>query len=160
MVSRKVFAGNLRAERRTKKVGSGIEFADHRRYAMGDDFRYIDWNLYGRLDKLLLRLFEEQEDLHIYILLDASVSMRIGDPVKLDYASQVAAALCYVGLANLDRVSIIPFTSQLQNERLPSARGKARIFKVFDFLNNLGPGGETNLGASLKTFVGQTKRRG
>ena len=57
MVSRKVFAGNLRAERRTRKVGSGLEFADHRTYARGDDFRYIDWNLYGRLDKLLLRLF-------------------------------------------------------------------------------------------------------
>ena len=70
MVSRKVFAGNLRAERRTRKVGSGIEFADHRTYARGDDFRYIDWNLYGRLDKLLLRLFEEEEDLHIYILVD------------------------------------------------------------------------------------------
>ena len=78
LVSRKVFAGNLRAERRTRKVGSGIEFADHRTYARGDDFRYIDWNLYGRLDKLLLRLFEEEEDLHIYILLDASASMRWG----------------------------------------------------------------------------------
>ena len=80
MVSRKVFAGNLRAERRTRKVGSGIEFADHRTYARGDDFRYIDWNLYGRLDKLLLRLFEEEEDLHIYILVDCSDSMAIGQP--------------------------------------------------------------------------------
>ena len=75
LVSRKVFAGNLRAERRTRKVGSGIEFADHRTYARGDDFRYIDWNLYGRLDKLLLRLFEEEEDLHIYILVDVSDSV-------------------------------------------------------------------------------------
>ena len=78
MVSRTVFAGNLRAERRTRKVGSGIEFADHRTYARGDDFRYIDWNLYGRLDRLLLRLFEEEEDLHIYILVDCSDSMSIG----------------------------------------------------------------------------------
>ena len=78
MVSRKVFAGNLRAERRTRKVGSGIEFADHRTYSRGDDFRYIDWNLYGRLDKLLLRLFEEEEDLYIYILVDVSDSMSIG----------------------------------------------------------------------------------
>src|SRR5512141_819144 len=87
MVSRKVIAGNLRAERRTRKVGSGIEFADHRTYARGDDFRYIDWNLYGRLDKLLLRLFEEDEDLHIYILVDVSDSMSIGSPLpKLHYA--------------------------------------------------------------------------
>jgi len=82
MVSRKVFAGNLRAERRTRKVGSGIEFADHRTYARGDDFRYIDWNLYGRLDKLLLRLFEEEEDLYIYILVDVSDSMAIGTPLS------------------------------------------------------------------------------
>ena len=78
MVSRKVFAGRLRAERRTRKAGSGIEFADHRDYAPGDDFRYIDWNVYGRLDKLLLRLFEEEEDLHIYILVDVSDSMAFG----------------------------------------------------------------------------------
>ncbi len=160
IVSKKVFAGRIRAERRTRKVGAGIEFADHRKYSAGDDFRYIDWNIYGRLDRLLLRLFEEQEDLHIYILLDASVSMRIGDPVKLDYASKIAAALCYIGLANLDRVSIVPFSAQLHREQLPSARGKARIFKVFDFLSGIEPVGQTSLEASLKTFVAQTKRRG
>jgi uncharacterized protein (DUF58 family) len=71
LVSKKLFAGHIRAERRTKKVGSGIEFADHRDYTLGDDFRYIDWNIYGRMDKLLLRLFEEEEDLSIYMLLDA-----------------------------------------------------------------------------------------
>lgn len=160
IVSKKVFAGRIRAERRTRKVGAGIEFADHRKYSAGDDFRYIDWNIYGRLDRLLLRLFEEQEDLHIYILLDASVSMRIGDPVKLDYASKIAAALCYIGLANLDRVSIVPFSAQLHREQLPSARGKSRIFKVFDFLSGIEPVGQTSLEASLKTFVAQTKRRG
>lgn len=114
MVSRKVFSGNLRAERRTRKVGSGIEFADHRTYARGDDFRYIDWNLYGRLDKLLLRLFEEEEDLYIYLLIDVSDSMAIGNPLpKLHYAMQVGAALAYVGLANLDRVALIPFAGRL-----------------------------------------------
>ena len=133
MVSRKVFAGNLRAERRTRKVGSGIEFADHRTYARGDDFRYIDWNLYGRLDKLLLRLFEEEEDLHIYILLDCSKSMKIGSPLKLHYAMQVTAALTYIGLGNLDRVAIIPFGDRIM-DRLPPSRGKNRIFRVFQFL--------------------------
>src|SRR5258707_13631476 len=126
MVSRKVFSGNLRAERRTRKVGPGIEFADHRTYARGDDFRYIDWNLYGRLDKLLLRLFEEEEDLYIYILVDVSDSMSIGSPLpKLHYAMQVGAALTYVGLANLDRVAIIPFGDKLI-DRLPLSRGKNR----------------------------------
>ncbi len=160
LVSRKVFAGNLRAERRTRKVGSGIEFADHRTYARGDDFRYIDWNLYGRLDKLLLRLFEEEEDLHIYILIDVSDSMAIGAPLpKLHYAMQVGAALTYVGLANLDRVSILPFAGKLLG-RLPPSRGKNRIFRAFDFLRNCDIGGKTELAECMKTFVAQHKRRG
>ncbi len=160
MVSRKVFSGNLRAERRTRKVGSGIEFADHRTYARGDDFRYIDWNLYGRLDKLLLRLFEEEEDLHIYILVDCSDSMAIGSPLpKLHYAMQVGAALTYVGLANLDRVSIIPFSDRLL-DRLPPARGKNRIFRVFDFLKNCQIGGKTEMAECMKDFVTQNKKRG
>ncbi|HEX5059323.1 MAG TPA: DUF58 domain-containing protein [Kofleriaceae bacterium] len=160
MVSRKVVSGNLRAERRTRKVGSGIEFADHRTYARGDDFRYIDWNLYGRLDKLLLRLFEEEEDLAIYILIDVSDSMAIGSPLpKLHYAMQIGAALTYVGLANLDRVAIIPFADRLI-DRMPPARGKNRIFRVFDFLRKCDIGGQTNLAECMKDFVTQNKRRG
>ncbi len=160
LVSKKLFAGHVRAERRTKKVGSGIEFADHRAYTAGDDFRYIDWNLYGRMDKLLLRLFEEEEDLSIYLLLDTSTSMRIGEPAsKLHYGMKLCAALCYIGLANLDRVSIVPFSSRL-HDRLPPARGKGRIFKVFDFLRAVEAGGVTDLGACLARFVQEHKRRG
>ncbi len=160
MVSRKVFSGNLRAERRTRKVGSGIEFADHRTYARGDDFRYIDWNLYGRLDKLLLRLFEEEEDLYIYILIDCSDSMSIGQPLpKLHYAMQVGAALAYVGLANLDRVCIVPFGDRII-DRLPPTRGKNRIFRVFEFLRSCDIGGKTELAECMKDFVTQNKRRG
>ena len=159
LVSRKVFAGNLRAERRTRKVGSGIEFADHRTYARGDDFRYIDWNLYGRLDRLLLRLFEEEEDLHIYLLVDCSDSMAIGTPPKLHYAMKVAAALSYVGLANLDRVAILPFSSRIHG-RLPPARGKNRIFRVFEFLRDVEIGGTTDVATAAKIFVSQNKRRG
>src|SRR5215468_8696574 len=124
IVSRKVFAGRLRAERRSRKTGAGIEFADHRDYAPGDDIRYLDWNIYGRMDKLLLRLFEEEEDLHVYLLLDASASMRTGRPPKLEYPKKVTAALSYVALANLDRVSILPFGGDEAREPLPPARGK------------------------------------
>ncbi|GAB4518690.1 MAG: DUF58 domain-containing protein [Haliangiales bacterium] len=159
VVSRKIFTGGQRAERRMRKVGSGIEFADHRRYTWGDDFRYIDWNVYGRVDKLLLRLFEEEEDLYIYLLLDASRSMLIGDPLKLHYAMQVSAALAYVGLASLDRVAILPFSNRLHG-RLPPARGKNRIFKVFEFLRNVEVGGDTDLAACVEKFVHQNKRRG
>ena len=103
IVSKKVFQGRIRAERRSRKVGSGVEFADHRDYVPGDDLRYLDWNLFGRMDKLQLRLFEEQEDLHIYILVDASLSMTlvpffstisisiISLPSELGYPSRVAA---------------------------------------------------------------------
>src|SRR3954464_7959922 len=102
LVSKRVFRGSLMAQRRTMQLGSGIEFADHREYAPGDDFRYLDWNVYGRSGRLLLRLFEEEEDLSIYILLDCSLSMSFGDPPKFNHARKLAAAMAYVGLANLD----------------------------------------------------------
>jgi uncharacterized protein (DUF58 family) len=157
VVSRKVFSGRMRAERRTRKTGSGVEFADHRNYTVGDDLRYLDWSVYGRLDKLLLRLFEEEEDLHIYLLIDASASMRAND--KLDYALTVCAALAYVGLAKLDRVSIVPFGGTAR-DRMPPARGKGNIFKVFRFLSEVAPDGRTELSRNLESFVHQTKRRG
>src|SRR5579883_1410578 len=100
LVSRKVFAGRLRAERRTKKSGSGVEFADHREYQPGDDFRSLDWNVYQRFGRLLVRLYEEEEDLAIYFIVDASASMGFGDARKLKYGKKVVAALAYVGLAN------------------------------------------------------------
>jgi uncharacterized protein (DUF58 family) len=157
VVSRKVFAGRMRAERRTRKIGSGVEFADHRDYTAGDDLRYLDWSAYGRLDKLLLRLFEEEEDLHIYLLVDASASMRANG--KLDYALTVTAALAYVGLAKLDRVSIVPFGGPVR-DRLPPARGKGQIFKIFSFLSELSPEGRTDLNGACESFVHQSKRRG
>jgi uncharacterized protein (DUF58 family) len=159
LVSRRVFAGRMRAERRTKKTGSGVEFADYREYQPGDDFRYLDWNVYQKFDRLLLRLFEEEEDLAIYFIVDVSGSMAFGDGKKLRYAKRVCAALAYVGLANLDRVSIVS-TSDRVMDRMQETRGKARIFKVFRFLRELEPEGNTNLADALKTFVAQNKRRG
>jgi uncharacterized protein (DUF58 family) len=157
VVAKKVFVGRIRAERRSRKTGSGVEFADHRNYAHGDDLRYLDWSVYGRLDKLLLRLFEEEEDLHIYLLIDVSASMKSNN--KLAYAQRVCAALAYVGLAKLDRVSIVPFGGGLR-DRLPPARGKGNIFKVLSFLSALRADGETELSRNLESFVHQTKRRG
>jgi uncharacterized protein (DUF58 family) len=159
LVSRRVVAGRLRAERRTKKSGSGVEFADHRDYQPGDDFRTLDWNVYQRFEKLLVRLYEEEEDLAIYFILDTSASMDFGDGQKLRYAKKVCAALAYVGLANLDRVTIVT-TSDRVMERMPETRGKARIFKAFRFLRELRAEGTTDLGDAMKTFVAQNKRRG
>jgi uncharacterized protein (DUF58 family) len=159
LVSRRVFAGRLRAERRTKKSGSGVEFADYRDYQHGDDFRSVDWNVYQRFERLLVRLYAEEEDLAIYFLLDASASMAFGGGRKGSYAKRVVAALAYVGLANLDRVSIVTLGDRV-TRRLPETRGRARIFKAFRFLRDVQFDGETDLGDAMKTFVAQNKRRG
>ncbi len=159
IVSKKIVAGRNQADRKTRIVGSGIEFADHRSYSRGDDFRGLDWKVYARTEKLFLRLFEEEEDLYIYFLLDCSRSMLLGETTKWEYAKKVVAALGYIGLSNLDRVSIIPFSSKLEG-RLPPSRGKAQIFKIFDFLRKLEPGQHTSLEDAFSTFVAQNKRRG
>src|SRR5205809_6268080 len=157
--SKRVFAGHFRAERRAKRRGTGVEFADYRAYVAGDDFRHLDWKAYLRLNRLILRLFEEEEDLPIYFFVDASQSMNYGNPTKLDYTRRVAAALCYIGLANLDRVNVISFADGVKGE-LPPQRGKGRIFKIFRFLMEITPGGETHARASFKTYCTETRRRG
>src|SRR6185503_18041170 len=159
MVSRRVFSGAMRAERRTKKTGSGVEFADHRDYTVGDDFRYLDWSAYQRFDRLLIRLYEEEEDLSIYFILDSSSSMAFGDGEKLRQAKRLTAALAYVGLANLDRIAIVTATDEISG-RMQSTRGKARIFRIFRFLRDVQADGLTDLGEAMKTFVAQHKRRG
>jgi uncharacterized protein (DUF58 family) len=159
LVSRRVFSGRLRAERRSKKKGSGVEFADHRDYVPGDDIRSVDWNVYHRFGRLLVRLYEEEEDLSIYFLLDCSASMGFSGSQKFDQARRLVASLAYVGLANLDRVTVLAMTEGTL-ERLPTTRGKGRIFTVFRFLSSLLPGGTTDLAESLRAFAAQHKRRG
>ncbi len=159
VVSKRVFSGAMRAERRTKKTGSGVEFADHRDYTAGDDIRAIDWHAYQRFGRLLIRLYEEEEDLSIYFVIDSSSSMGFGDGEKLRHAKRICAALAYVALANLDRVTIVSATDEISG-RMPETRGKARIFRIFRFLSALKAKGHTDLEDSLRTFVAQHKRRG
>src|SRR5690606_21977866 len=159
VVSRRVFAGRTRAQRRTKKRGSGVEFADHRDYAPGDDFRFVDWGIYRRFGRLLVRLYEEEEDLSIYFLVDCSRSMGFADGAKFDQARRLCAALAYVGLANLDRITVIGVGSGVES-RLPATRGKGQIFKVFRFLESLETSSETDLERALSAFVAQHPRRG
>jgi uncharacterized protein (DUF58 family) len=165
IVARRVYAGKMRAERRSKKTGAGIEFADHREYAPGDDFRYLDWNVYQRTGRLLVRLFEEEEDLAVYVLVDASASMGMGDPPKLRYAKQLAAGLGYVALAGLDRVSVLALRDREDSalraeDRLAPTRGKNRVFRVFEMLRGVKAEGKTHLATSLRAFAAQNKRRG
>src|SRR5438552_7520176 len=98
LISRKLLAGKMKGERRSKRRGQSVEFADYRNYVVGDDLRFIDWNIYARLDKLFLKLFLEEEDLSLYILLDVSKSCDYGEPNKAYYLKQVAASLAYIGL--------------------------------------------------------------
>jgi uncharacterized protein (DUF58 family) len=157
VVSRRAFVGQNRADRLAPKRGSGLEFADHRAYAAGDDFRQIDWKAYQRLNRLLLRLFDEEQDLPIYLFLDWSRSMAGGG--KFDQARRLAAALCYVGLAHLDRVTIVPFGAGLGQERMPG-RGKGRIFRVFEQLETLTADGSTDLRESFAAFAARGRQRG
>src|SRR2546428_7721234 len=100
---------SAKGNRRSRARGQSVDLADYRNYVHGDDFRYLDWNLYGRLERLFLKLYEEERELPVRIFLDASESMTFGTPVKFDFARQVAAAIGYVALCGFDRVSVIPF---------------------------------------------------
>jgi uncharacterized protein (DUF58 family) len=157
VVSKRAFAGQNRADRLTPKRGRGLEFADHRPYAPGDDFRHIDWKAYKRLNRLLLRLFDEERDLPIYLMLDVSRSM--AEPAKFDMARRIAAALCYIGLVHLDRLTILPFGAGLGHESSPG-RGKGRIFRVFELLERLEPTGPTDLHESFKDFAARPRQLG
>ena len=154
-------AGLLRGNRRSRRVGAGLEFADHRDYVAGDDPRHLDWNLYGRLGRLALRLYEEDEDLSIDVLVDASASMGVGRPPKLDLALQIGAALAYVGLANLDRVAVTAF-SGADVPTLPLTRGKAAILPTLRRLEAVQAAGQTALAAAVRAFLarGRGRRRG
>lgn len=160
LVSRRTFRGQLLAQRRSRKLGSGVEFADHRDYHPGDDFRYLDWNLFARHNELLLRRFQEEEDLHVYVMLDCSKSMGFGSPAKFDLARQVAAALAYIALSDLDRTSIVAFGEHVVSE-FPLTRGKTRILSILRFLQELVPlATETNLGQAVADFAHGGRRRG
>src|SRR5437660_12760889 len=152
LVSRKIFMGRMKGERRSKKKGQSVEFADYRNYVVGDDLRFLDWNLYARLDRLFLRLFMEEEDLHFYVLVDNSLSMDFGRPTKLHYAKQVAAALAFIGLVNLDRVVVEAFNERL-TQTLPAVRGRRSLWRLMDFLQKIEPAGPSDLRRALRSFT-------
>lgn len=152
LVSKKIFVGRMKGERKSKRRGSSVEFADHRNYSTGDDLRHIDWNVYGRLDKLFLKLFLEEEDLHFYTLLDTSLSMDFGDPTKLQYGKQVAAALSFIGLVNHDRIVLDTFSTNL-SVGLTNIRGRSQMYRVVGHLDQIQASGAGNLTAAAKSFA-------
>lgn len=165
LLSRKLFRGEQRAERRSRQGGSSLEFADYRNYSLGDDLRNVDWNIYGRLDRLFVKLFEEEQDLHVHLMVDASGSMRWQpdrdqSASKWDQARRIAASLAYLALANLDRVNIHFFSATLGND-VGMLRGKSQFHRVLEFLEQRPPVTATTcLLPALRTFTQRVKRRG
>lgn len=172
---------SARGERSSRARGQSVEFADHRPYVPGDDFRYLDWNLYGRLERLFLKLYEEERELPVRVFLDASESMTFGEPRKFDFARQVAAALGYVALCGFDRVSVTvfpnseltggvngtnlqPATGNLEQATvrgaLRSVRGKKSALQFFQNLSALTAGGSANLNESLRRGALEARRSG
>jgi uncharacterized protein (DUF58 family) len=158
LVSRKIFRGRLKGERRSKRKGQSVEFADYRNYVPGDDLRFVDWNLYARMDRLFLKLFLEEEDLHVYFLVDSSPSMNFGDPTKFFAAKQVAAALAFVGMCRGDRVRI-EFLGK-QNQTSPVLRGRSQLWRMTEFVNAAEPNELFQLTDAVKRFCLRHTGRG
>jgi len=163
LLSKRMFRGRLLAQRRTMQTGGGIEFADHREYIAGDDLRYLDWNVYARHGDLLLKRFQEEEDLHVYILIDVSLSMsrgQEGPEDKTTLARQIAAALSYIALSDLDRISLLAYDEQIR-ATLPLTRGKDQILGVLKFLEGITCTGQrTDLKNVVREFVQRAPRTG
>jgi len=177
LLARRRAKSSLKGERRSKARGQSVEFADYRNYVAGDDFRYLDWNLYGRLDRLFLKLYEEERELPVTVFLDASESMTFGEPRKFDFARQVAAAIGYVALCGFDRVSVAIFPDLMEQPMeeselkarsqelasrgaLRSVRGRKSALQFFQNLNQLTAGGVTGFNQALRRGALQARQTG
>lgn len=153
------YAGSAGGSRVSVRRGSSVEFADHRPYAPGDDIRRIDWNAYARLEELVLRLYAAEEDIHVYLLVDTSASLGVGQPSKLEVARRVAAALGYLGLLGSERVSVQPYAASL-GRPLEAMRGRRKVGALMRYLASLTPEGGTDLHAAVERFLAQRPRPG
>jgi len=173
--SRKVFFGKLKGERRSKKRGQSVEFADHRPYVMGDDLRHIDWNIFGRLDKLFLKMFLEEEDLSLHIVIDASESSACGEPSKFEFMQRAAMAISYVGLVNLNRVAATAMgggTRSLADDDAPAVslgdvsssvrdlRGRRRVHELARWLCSLQPVGSYSFAQAAQRIAATRRGKG
>lgn len=161
LLIQRILRGKDHGLRKAHRMGSSLEFADYRNYVPGDDIRNIDWNLYGRLDRLFIRLFEAEEDLHVHLLIDCSKSMHFGnDSMKFKMELQLAAALSYIALSDLDHVRVYGFSGEALVDS-GICRGKNQFHRILKFLRTLGVGSEeSNFEKSIRHFVSQGKKRG
>jgi len=169
LASRKIFFGRVQGERRSKKRGESVEFADHRPYAVGDDIRHIDWNIYGRLDRLFLKMFMEEEDLSLHLVLDASGSSDCGEPGKFLFMQRAAMSLAYIGLVNLNRVACTVMGGAARNgdasepdearagvvelHTIRDLRGRRRAHDLARFLCSIEPGGGSSFTDAAKRIA-------
>lgn len=159
VVSRKILAGKMKGERRSKRRGQSVEFADFRNYVIGDDLRFIDWNIYARLERLFLKLFLEEEDLAVYILADVSRSVDYGQPNKAYYIKQVAAALGYIALVNYNRVTVAAMSDGIVAET-GAMRGRRNVARMIDFIEKLEPTGASSFAETCKRFALLNRQKG
>jgi uncharacterized protein (DUF58 family) len=159
LASKRAFRGRVKGERRSPRKGQSVEFSDYRAYGHGDDLRYVDWNIYGRTDRLHVKLFVDEEDLCLHLLVDASASMNFGRPSKLEYAVRLAAALGFVGLVNLERVGVGVLREQVA-EGWPPTRGRNQFMGLVDFLVKVEPGGRTSLNPGLANYAMRARDAG
>ena len=159
LLSRRTFRGRVRGERRSPRRGHSVEFCDYRAYGVGDDLRYVDWNIYGRLDRLHVKLFVDEEDLCLHLLLDASASMDFGAPTKLEYGARLASALGFVGLVGMERVGVGVLRERVA-EGWPPTRGRTQVVNLFEFLGRVEPAGGTSLNDGLGNYAMRAREPG
>ena len=159
LIAKRLSWSGAKGEHPSVRRGFSLEFSDYRKYQSGDDLRYVDWNIYRRLERLWLKLFTAEEEMNIYLLLDSSRSMAEGNPPKIEYAKRIAAALGYIGLKNLDKVGGASFSADLIAP-LSLGRGKKQILSLFNFLTAVSCEGETDLKASVQSFSALFARPG
>lgn len=160
LANRMRLASIAKGERRSREKGASVNFADYRAYVAGDELERIDWNIYGRLDTLVLKQFEDEEQLTAHLLVDVSPSMDWGTPNKRRYAAQLAAALGYIALCGMERLSVSTFAGDLL-ERYGPARGAREMPRLLKFLERE-PAGPTatNFTAALGRYARQRQRSG
>jgi uncharacterized protein (DUF58 family) len=169
LVARKVRAGVMKGDRRSTKHGTSIEFADYRNYTQGDDLRRLDWNVYARTERPYIKLLEDEEDLAVHVLMDASMSMdwpKESDNDtseahhKLLYAKRLMAGLAYVALSVNDRLMLSALRGVGENATFGPARGRAQTVPMLRYAHGLSSGGVVNLSASLKAYASRASRAG
>jgi uncharacterized protein (DUF58 family) len=159
ITSRRPLQGTRQGERRSRRRGQGMEFADFRPYAPGDDLRFVDWNIYGRIERLFLRIFLEEEDLSLVIAVDESASMGFGTPAKFDVARRIAMALAYVGLVNQHRVTLAGLR-ETRAERLEGLRGRRKAAEAANWLLGRSVQGPLDFAAATRDLATARQGRG